>query len=101
MQVRLGGTRRRPACDIRPGRLHPSMVAHRGLSTRIVVQIDTQQLPSTGTGTTVRDVPAQVPTCSMGSGFTPIVLTEGNQIFLDALTLFAERGRNTWVKPVV
>jgi len=52
MQMRLGDIRlrSRTADDIRPRRLHPSMVAHEGPSTRIVVQIDTQQLPSAGTG---------------------------------------------------
>jgi hypothetical protein len=37
----------------------------------------------------------------MGSGFTPVVLTEGNQIFVDALTLFAEQNRNPWMKPII
>jgi hypothetical protein len=62
MQMRLGDIgpksrtvgdirpKSRTVGDIRPGRLHPSMVAHQGSSTRIVVQIDTQQLPSTGIG---------------------------------------------------
>src|SRR5689334_18637123 len=39
--------RSRVAGDIRAGRLHPSMVAHNRRSTRIVAEIDTQQLPST------------------------------------------------------
>ena len=66
-----------------------------------MVQIDTQQLPSTGTGVTVRDVPAEVSTCSVGSGFTPVVLTEGNQIFVDALTLFADQSPDPRLKSII
>jgi hypothetical protein len=49
--VRMGGrhvgrfiSRRRPT-DIGPGRVHPSMVSHLRRGARIVVEIDTQQLP--------------------------------------------------------
>jgi hypothetical protein len=113
MQARLGDIwprsrkagdiwpRSRVAGDIGPRRLHPSMVAHQRLSTRIVVQIDTQQLPSAGTGTTARDVPAEMPTFAVGTGFHPVGLTEGHQIFVDALTRFAERSGNPRLTPII
>jgi hypothetical protein len=52
-------------------------------------------------GTTVRDVPLEVPTFAMGPGFTRAGTTEGHQIFVDALTRFAEHSRNPRLTPII
>jgi hypothetical protein len=47
--------------------MHPSMVAHGRRRTRIVVQIDTQQLPSAGIGkNTVREPVRKMPRFAVG-----------------------------------
>lgn len=70
------------------------MVAHRGVSTRIVLRIDTQQLPSralyTDGASTVRAAPRELRPCE---AVTPI--------FADALTQFAERHRTARLTPIV
>ena len=94
--------RSRAAGDIRPGRMHPSMVAHQGSSTRIVVQIDTQQLPSAGTG----DNRSR---CARGGAN----ICDGDRVSLGwaqrkaarfsstALTRFAEQSRNPRLTPII
>ena len=92
--------------------MHPSMVAHRSLSTRIVVQIDTQQLPSAGRGRRVKacspDRRSNRSRHAVGSanivdgpGVTPVGNKEGRQIFVDALTRFAEQNRNSRLTPII
>ena len=108
----VGGCPEPKIGDIGPGRMHPSMVAHQGLSTRIVVQIDTQQLPSAGTESRrprrpehpLATMPAEVPTFSVGTGLvcrTRLGNREGCQIFVDALTRFAEQSRNPRLTPII
>jgi hypothetical protein len=97
--MRLGDilSRSRAAGDMRPGRLHPSMVAHEGGSTRIVVQIDTQQLPSAGTGDNrSRSLCRDANICAEAPG-----LMEGRQIFVDALTRFADQSHDPRLPPIV
>ena len=36
-----------------------------------------------------------------GPGFTRVGLTEGRQIFVDALTRFAEHSQNSWLTPII
>jgi hypothetical protein len=46
-------------------------------------------------------VPVEVPTFAVGTGFHPGGLTEGHQIFADALTRFAEQNRNPRLTPSI
>ncbi len=74
------------------------MVAHQGLGTRIVVQIDTQQLPFAGRESLVpRGDDGRSRHAVEGANIvtwgTPRS-RKGREIFVDALTRFAEQSRN-------
>jgi hypothetical protein len=42
-----------------------------------------------------------MPTFAVGTGFHPVGLTEGHQIFVDALTRFAEQSGNPRLTPII
>src|SRR5690606_21750106 len=109
-RVRDVGRRSRRVGDI--GQMHPSMVAHVCPSTRIVVQIDTQQLPSAGMWPAVPSLGHCRPTRARGSvtivsGKGPAAAApadrnrEGRQIFVDALTELAEASRNPRLRSIL
>src|SRR5262245_36471214 len=85
------------------------MVAHRGLSTRIVVQIDTQQLPSIGIGAlpcgqpkhALAPCPRRCQHFRWGTGLYSVGTTEGHQIFVETLTRFAERSHSPQLMPII
>ena len=83
------------------------MVAHRGLSTRIVGQIDTQQLPWAGTPW-FHSRPKHCSRRPLGGANIcdgDRVVTrwerEGRHIFADALSQFAEQSRNPRLAPII
>jgi hypothetical protein len=89
--------------------MHPSMVAHLGRTPRIVLQIDTQQLPSDGTfvyprrrrGKRCPECPAGGVTISSGPHIRDGPGECGRIIFFQVLTDFAARTDDPAVSAVV
>ena len=88
--------------------MHPSMVAHQGRWARIVVQIDTQQLPSAVTASTTARRNKRSRGCQqrchhlrIGGSAWVGSRREGHQIFTDELTRFAERTGDPRITPLI
>jgi hypothetical protein len=52
-------------------------------------------------GTSVREVPVEVPPFALGTGFPAVELMEGHEIFVDALTQFAEQSSIPRLTPLI
>ena len=86
--------------------MHPSIVAHQGRCTRIVVQIDTQQLPSARIVPVPRKSPlgTSSPRCDDGLGVSrvmPISKPNVPTMFDERLTRFAETAPMPRLSPII
>lgn len=86
--------------------MHPSIVAHHRRCTRIVVQIDTQQLPSVRAAPVRPKLPPPTasPRCDDGVGVNRVMPTQSADepnVFVEELVRFAETAPQPRLAPII